>query len=352
MGGVRLAAFDKPGLSNNCMQHMDLNHLNTFRVPARAERMIVIRSGQELQDLLPDLRPPVRVLGGGSNILFAGPVVEGTLLKNEIRGKTVVQREENSAIVRVGAGENWHEFVLWCLDQNLGGVENLSLIPGTVGAAPIQNIGAYGVELKNVFHQLSAIRLSDGRAEVFSAADCAFGYRDSIFKQKYQGQYLIAWVELRLTTQNHRIHMDYGAIREQLREWDVVQPTIHDVSRAVIDIRQSKLPDPAQLGNAGSFFKNPILDAAHFSRLQAQYPDIVSYPADDGAVKVPAGWLIERCGWKGKRVGAVGCYEKQALVIVNYGGATGADIWAHAERVMESVWARFGVALQPEVNVW
>ena len=334
------------------MQHSDLTHLNTFGVPARAERMILIRSGQELQQLLPDLRPPLRILGGGSNILFTEPVVEGTLLKNEIKGKTVVQRDENTAIVRVGAGENWHKFVLWCLDQNLGGIENLSLIPGTVGAAPIQNIGAYGVELKDVFHQLSAIRLSDGRTEVFTATDCAFDYRDSIFKQAYKGQYLITWVELRLTTQNHRIHTDYGAIRDKLRDWQIELPTIRDVSRAVIDIRQSKLPDPAELGNAGSFFKNPILDAAHFSRLQAQYPDIASYPAGEGAVKVPAGWLIERCGWKGKRVGAVGCYEKQALVIVNYGGATGAAIWAHAERVMESVWVTFGIRLQPEVNVW
>jgi UDP-N-acetylmuramate dehydrogenase len=329
----------------------DLRPFNTFGISVQARCLVPVHSVVKLKDLLAERTGPVRILGGGSNILLTKEV-EDILLRNEIKGMEVVARDDNSAIVKVGGGENWHDFVGWCLDHDFGGVENLSLIPGTAGAAPIQNIGAYGVELKDVFHQLSAVRLSDGQARIFSHSDCAFGYRDSIFKNRLKGQYFISHVYLKLTVKDHQINMDYGAIRDRLKEWGIEQADIRGISKAVVSIRQQKLPDPALLGNAGSFFKNPVLPAATFEKLQKRFPDMVHYRVGKDQVKVPAGWLIERCGWKGKRVGDVGCYEKQALVIVNYKAATGEEIWSHAERVMESVWAVFGVRLQPEVNVW
>jgi len=330
---------------------IDLEQLNTFGVKVTAECMIPISSEEGLQEVLKNTEGPFRILGGGSNILFTQDV-NGVLLKNEIKGMEVVERNGHWAIVKVGGGERWHDFVCWCLDQNLGGIENLSLIPGTVGAAPIQNIGAYGIELKDVFYKLSAIRLSDGRIRSFSPADCTFDYRDSIFKKDFKGQYFITRVYIKLTSKDHQIRTRYGAIQDKLLEWEIQKPSIQDVSQAVIHIRKQKLPDPEKLGNAGSFFKNPIIPTRHFEQLKKRFPDIVHYPAGEGQIKVPAGWLVERCDWKGKRVGAVGCYEKQALVIVNYDNATGPEIWLHAQKVMKSVFETFGVMLQPEVNVW
>lgn len=329
----------------------ELKSFNTFGVAARAERMLVVSSESDLPAVLQANAGPVRVLGGGSNILLTDDV-EGLVLKNEIKGKKTVEKDEETVLVQIGGGEDWHEFVLWTLDEGLGGLENLSLIPGTVGAAPIQNIGAYGVEQCEAFERLTAIRLSDGRRDVFDKADCAFGYRDSIFKNGLKGQFLITHVFYRLTTRHHKIRTDYGAIRDRLAGWNIPRPTIRDVSRAVMDIRRRKLPDPNLMGNAGSFFKNPILPAEKVEKLRERFPDIVAYPAEPGFVKVPAGWLIDQCGWKGRRFGPVGCYEKQALVIVNYGGADGAEIWRHACRVMASVRETFGIELQPEVNVW
>ena len=259
----------------------------------------------------------------------------------------------NEAVVhaKAGAGENWHEFVLWTLAQGLSGVENLSLIPGTVGAAPIQNIGAYGVELSEVFLKLEAINLNNGVLHTFRAKDCKFGYRDSIFKKALKGKFCITQVYFRLST-HAQLRLEYGAIQRTLAEQQITQPTPRDLSKAVVAIRSAKLPDPATLGNAGSFFKNPTIDTAHFARLQNQYPNMPNYPQGDQRIKVPAGWLIEQCGWKGKRVGETGSYEKQALVLVNYGAATGAEILALSEAIQQSVAEKFEIQLEREVNLW
>lgn len=330
---------------------VSLTRLNTFGVAARAARFLEIGSATDLQQHLPLETPPALILGGGSNILLTGDV-PGLVLYNRILGIDVVESEESSVVVAAGSGENWHGFVQWCLQRDYGGLENLSLIPGTVGAAPIQNIGAYGVELQEVFVRLEALELATGRLHTFTAADCRFGYRDSVFKRELKGKFFITRVFLRLSRPSHHIlRLDYGAVRSMLGDMGVKQPTIQDVSEAVIRIRTDKLPDPVSLGNAGSFFKNPVIDRAAFEALQRRFPDIVSYPAEEGAVKVPAGWLIERCGWKGRRFGRVGCYEKQALVLVNYGGATGAEVVALARRIAGSVEAAFGIRLEPEVNI-
>jgi UDP-N-acetylmuramate dehydrogenase len=292
-------------------------------------------------------------LGGGSNILFTQPVT-GLLLKNEIKGIAVTRTWSQKVHVTVGGGENWHAFVLWAVQNGYGGVENLSLIPGTVGAAPVQNIGAYGVELKDVMVRLRAVELETGKLRTFSKRDCAFGYRDSIFKRAAKGKYLITEVVFSLTRSRHRIYIQYGDIAQTLQTilGDEQQPTIADVSRAVIQIRSSKLPDPAQIGNCGSFFKNPEISAEQFQWIKARFPQAPGYPLPDGKVKIPAGWLIEQCGWKGKRVGNTGCYEKQALVIVNHGGATGPEVQQLAADIIQSVLEKFEVALEPEVNIW
>ena len=330
---------------------VSLQALNTFGVPARAARFLEVDSSAALPQYLPLDEPLRLVLGGGSNILFTGDV-PGLVLYNRIRGVEVVESDRRSVLVAVGSGENWHAFVQWCLHRDYGGVENLSLIPGTVGAAPIQNIGAYGVELRDSFEQLEGFELATGRRRTFSAADCRFGYRDSIFKRELKNKYFITRVLLRLRRPpHHALHLEYGAIRRVLAEMGIDRPSIQDVGAAVVRIRRAKLPDPAQLGNAGSFFKNPVIDPPAFEALKKRFPDIVSYPVGEGQVKVPAGWLIERCGWKGRRIGQAGCYEKQALVLVNYGGATGAEIAGLAGRIADSVEATFGIRLETEVNI-
>lgn len=323
---------------------------NSFGLDIKANRYLAIRSEEELQAAIPHLERPYMVLGGGSNILFTGDP-KAIILHNQIKGKEVVFEDEDKVIVRIGGGENWHQFVLWSLSNNWGGLENLSLIPGTVGASPIQNIGAYGVELKDVFHSLEAIDLQSGRTRYFKPEDCRFGYRSSIFKTRYKGKLLISRVLIRLSKKAHRIHTEYGAIRDTLAKKGIETPTIQDISKAVIDIRQSKLPDPQVLGNAGSFFKNPEIEAEVFEALHTRFPDLVYYPLPDGRYKIPAGWLIDQCGWKGKRVGDVGCYKHQALVIVNYGGATGAEVIALAEEIIASVGDKYGIRLEPEVNI-
>lgn len=300
-----------------------------------------------LLSLYPGL--PWMVLGGGSNVLFVQDF-PGLVVRNALMGKRITSEEGQEAVVQVGAGEPWHDLVLWCVAQGLGGLENLSLIPGTVGAAPIQNIGAYGVELKDVFHQLEALDTHTGECLLFDAAACRFGYRDSVFKHS-PGRFVITRVWLRLARAPHRLHLGYGAIRDTLAAMQVSEPSIQDVSEAVMAIRRSKLPDPAVLGNAGSFFKNPEMPQAQFAALQAAHPRIVAFPLPDGQVKVPAGWLIEQCGWKGRSVGRVGCYEQQALVLVNHGGATGQEVQALVHDIIDSVQERFGVVLVPEVNM-
>jgi UDP-N-acetylmuramate dehydrogenase len=288
------------------------------------------------------------ILGAGSNILFTQDY-NGLVLKNEILGIEVIEENEEFVLVKVGAGVNWHQFVLHCIDQDWGGVENLSLIPGTVGAAPVQNIGAYGVELKDVLHALHAWDIKQQQLIEFNNADCAFGYRNSVFKQTYKGAMVICDVVFKLT-KKHVVKIGYGAIKDQLVSHGISAPTIRDVSNAVIAIRSSKLPDPNEIGNAGSFFKNPVVGKLFFEHLHKCYPDVVAYPSGSD-MKLAAGWLIEQAGWKGFHEGSVGCYDKQALVLVNFGGATGAEILALAKRIQASVKGRFDVELEMEVNV-
>jgi UDP-N-acetylmuramate dehydrogenase len=265
-------------------------------------------------------------------------------------GQELSRRFSKSVYVRAGGGENWHDFVLWTIQNGWGGLENLSLIPGTVGAAPIQNIGAYGVELRDVFHQLKALDLQTGKLKTFRHKDCQFGYRDSIFKRELRGRYFITEVTFKLSL-FPKLNISYGAIRQELAAKNITNPGIRDVSNAVIAIRSSKLPDPAKIGNSGSFFKNPEFSNRVFTKIQKLYPDMPFYPVSEERTKIPAGWLIEQCGWKGKRVGETGCHKDQALVLVNYGKASGLEVWQHAVRVMESVKERFGISLEPEVNV-
>lgn len=332
-------------------ENFSLQPFNTFGLDAKADHYAAAGSVSELQALLRSGIQPVRILGGGSNVLLTGDL-PGLTIRNTMRGIEIVRRFKNKVWVKAGAGENWHDLVLWTLFKNLGGLENLSLIPGTVGASPVQNIGAYGVELKDVFVSLEAVELAGGAIRKFNKKDCRFGYRDSVFKGALKGRYCITSVTFSLTTHHHRLHLDYGDIRRQLETLGIQSPGIADISKAVIAIRSSKLPDPAKIGNSGSFFKNPELDAAVLERIRQTHPNVPHFPLPDGRVKIPAGWLIEQCGWKGKRVGNTGSYEKQALVLVNHGGATGAEVKALAFAIIESVKQQFQVHLEPEVNLW
>jgi UDP-N-acetylmuramate dehydrogenase len=331
------------------LENASLKGYNTFGIDVSARWLSSFGSQEELTALLRDLSGrTLLILGGGSNILFTRDV-DGLVLRNEIKGIDVVREDEHYVYVRAGAGENWHGFVEHALQRNWAGVENLSLIPGSVGAAPMQNIGAYGVEIKQVFYELSAYHLGEHKVYTFSLNDCAFGYRESVFKRRYKGQFVILDVTFRFS-KVPKLHTEYGAIREELEKMGVEKPTIQAVSEAVIRIRQSKLPDPAEIGNAGSFFKNPTVPAEEFVRLKGAYPGIVGYPAD-GGVKLAAGWLIEQCGWKGYRKGDAGCHARQALVLVNYGHAGGGEIYELSEEILQSVKARFGVELEREVNI-
>lgn len=274
----------------------------------------------------------------------------GLVLQNNIKGIENIDESAEHAFIKVGAGEVWHKFVRHVIKCGLGGVENLSLIPGFVGASPIQNIGAYGVELKDVFHELEAVDLQGGNVKVFSHEECRFGYRDSIFKQEAKNKYVITSVTFRLD-KIHKLNTTYGAIEEELKSMGISKPTINDVSNAVINIRRSKLPDPAEFGNAGSFFKNPEIPLEDYNVLKKAYPDLVAYKTGENKMKLAAGWLIEQCGWKGKIVGNVGMHRKQALVLVNYGNAGGEELISHARKVQKSIEDKFGVLLEMEVNI-
>ncbi len=325
---------------------------NTFGLSAKAAHFAVVDSLATAKSALAAEVRPVRILGGGSNILFAHDV-SGLLLKNEIKGIEVVRRWPHRVHLCVGGGENWHQLVCWAVENGYGGIENLSLIPGTVGAAPIQNIGAYGVELKDVFVRLKALDLETGKLRSFSHSECQFGYRDSVFKRAAKDKYLITEVVLSLSVGKHRINTTYGDVSKTLAEHGIQGvPTIAEVSRAVIAIRSSKLPDPQVIGNCGSFFKNPEVPANVLQKIRETYPSAPGYDLPDGRVKLPAGWLIEQCGWKGKRVGNTGSYDKQALVLVNHGGATGTEVRQLAHDIIASVQERFGVLLEAEVNIW
>jgi UDP-N-acetylmuramate dehydrogenase len=332
-------------------QNISLLPYNTFGIAAHAACFTEAFSVAELQSALQSGIQPVLILGGGSNLLLTKDV-PGLVIKNAIGGISLVGTEANTVLVKVGGGVVWHDFVCWAVEKGYGGVENLSLIPGTVGAAPVQNIGAYGVELKDVFVELEAVELSSGRIQVFDRDICRFGYRDSIFKKENKGKYGITSVTFALTRQEHyQLNISYGDIQKTLEKEGIAHPSIADVSRAIIQIRSSKLPDPAKIGNCGSFFKNPETSRAILDNIRKSHPNVVSYDLPDGRVKIPAGWLIEQCGWKGKRVGNTGCYEKQALVLVNYGGATGEEVSNLAYAIIESVEKTFGIRLEPEVNI-
>ena len=302
-----------------------------------------------------DPRQPVFILGGGSNILLTKHF-NGLVLKNEIKEIAEIREDAGHVYVKAGAGEQWHDFVLYCLRHNWAGVENLSLIPGNVGASPMQNIGAYGVELAEVFWNLEAFHLKDKRTVTFTLSDCQFGYRDSVFKNKYKDQFVILNVTFRLR-KKPIYHTSYGAIQQELEKMGVKELSIHAISQAVINIRSSKLPDPAVVGNAGSFFKNPEVPVSKYESLKKSFPEIVAYPLVTGNYKLAAGWLIEHCGpaegvsWKGFREGDAGVHPMQALVLVNYGNAMGNTIYELSERILRSVKAKFGVSLEREVNI-
>lgn len=333
-------------------QNKSLAPFNTFAIDVKAEYFAEFSSPDELIALLRAGIRPIRVMGGGSNLLLTQDL-EGLTLRNRVKGLTVISKTDKVTWVNVGAGVDWNWLTEWAVQNDLGGIENLSLIPGSVGAAPIQNIGAYGVELKDVFVSLKALDIETLKIRHFTRPACRFGYRDSIFKREAKGRFVILSVCLKLTRSGaHRLNLDYGDIRRTLEAYGIPNPGIADVARAVTDIRRSKLPDPKILPNSGSFFKNPEIPAAAFEALKKRYPNIPHYPTLDGRVKVPAGWLIEQCGWKGKRSGDAGCHDRQALVLVNYGRASGGDILRLAEQIQASVGSRFGIDLEPEVNRW
>lgn len=326
---------------------------NTFGIDVLAKYFSSFNNLEELKELLNTKEFKENnqlILGGGSNILFTKNF-DGIVLKNNIKGIEVVNETEHDVYLKVGAGENWHQFVLHTIENNFGGVENLSLIPGNVGASPMQNIGAYGVEIKDVFHELEAIHKETGELVKFDNKSCEFGYRESVFKNKVKNQFVITSVTYKLS-KNPVFNTSYGAIEKQLEENKVKELSIKAISDAVIQIRQSKLPDPNQIGNAGSFFKNPIISKVKFEDIKKNYPNIASYPIDELRVKVAAGWLIDTLGWKGKTYGNYGVHKNQALVLVNYGGAKGEDVFNLSTQIIQSVKENFDIQLEREVNIY
>ena len=328
----------------------ELRDYNTMRMSAISKGIIPIYSERGVFEILVQGLSPLKILGGGSNILITKDQ-EAYILKNEIKGIEIIDEDAEKALVKVGAGENWHNLVMWTISHNLGGIENLALIPGCVGAAPMQNIGAYGVEQDSVFHSLKAIDLKEGTSKLFFREDCKFGYRESIFKNEVKGRYIITHVNY-IFAKSHSLNTSYGAINKKLQEKKITNPTIEDVANAVIEIRKSKLPDPKVIPNTGSFFKNPIVKVEVFDKFKEIHSDVVSYPVDKNHVKIPAAWLIERAGFKGKQIGDAGTHKSHALVLVNYGTASGNDMLSFAKSIQDGVEAMFGVRLVPEVNIW
>lgn len=334
-------------------ENISLLPYNSFRIQANARYFAAFQSMEQLDALLSDPRTKsskqLFILGGGSNILLTKDL-DGVVLKNELTGIELLYEDDAHYYVLAHAGTNWHTFVTWCVNNNYAGLENLSLIPGNVGASPMQNIGAYGVEVKDLITEVSAYHIKEKRIQRFTNQDCAFGYRESVFKRALKGQYIILSVTFRLHKQA-KLNTSYGAIEQELLAAGIQQPSIKDVADAVIRIRQSKLPDPAIIGNAGSFFKNPVIDINVFERLKSQYPQMPSYPAGSTSMKLAAGWLIEQCGWKGYRKLDAGCHSKQALVLVNYGSASGKALLDLSEAIIDSVADKFGITLEREVNI-
>lgn len=326
-----------------------LKAFNTFGVDVSAKEFAAFRSAEELRSLL-DRNADIFLLGGGSNLLLTKDI-DQLVLKNQILGIQILERSDNKVLVQCGGGEQWHDLVMWAVALGYGGVENLALIPGCVGTAPIQNIGAYGVELKDVMHSLEAVDLQTKQLETYSAEDCQFGYRDSIFKRKYKGKFCITKVMFELTTSDHKLNLEYGNIKDQLAKKGVDRLTINDVCQTVIAIRQSKLPDPEVIGNSGSFFKNPIVDESTIDTVKKNFPDLRCFEHSDGLYKIPAAWLIDKLGLKGFRKGDAGVYDKHALVLVNHGDASGKEIYDLAMSIITKVKETFGIELIPEVNI-
>ena len=331
----------------NIQQNISLKKYNTFGIDAIAKQFITANSIKELQEIITN-KNDIFLLGGGSNMLLTSNISKLVVHLN-LKGIIVNDTAKNEVFVTAEAGENWHDFVIWCISQNYGGLENLSLIPGNVGASPIQNIGAYGVEIKDTFHQLEAIEIETGKIKTFDKEACNFGYRNSVFKNELKGKYIIVNVTFKLTKNKHQLNISYGAIKNYLN--DIEHPTLKEISDAVISIRQSKLPDPKEIGNSGSFFKNPVISKMDFDKLQKKYPEIPSYFVSESEIKIPAGWLIEQCGFKGKRFGEAGVHKNQALVLINYGNATGKEIFKLAQKIQETVKKTFNIDLEIEVNI-
>lgn len=334
----------------NIQENISLLPFNTFGIDKNANFFAKAESTEDVKFLIQkskEMNLNLFVLGGGSNILLTKDL-EALVIKMEIKGFELVREDKNDVFIKVGAGESWHDFVIYCIEKNLAGVENLSLIPGTVGASPMQNIGAYGVEIKEVFDALEAVDRNTLDIRRFSSDDCKFGYRESVFKNDLKEQFIITYVTFKLS-KTAKINANYGAIRETLEAKGILTPTIKDISEAVIKIRKSKLPDPALIGNAGSFFKNPTVSVQTFEKIKAHYPNVPGFPNEDG-IKIPAAWLIEQAGWKGKRFGNIGVHQYQPLVLVNFGGGDGNDIKDLSAKIQESVQTRFDILLHPEVN--
>jgi UDP-N-acetylmuramate dehydrogenase len=330
-------------------ENISLKKYNTLGVTVHAKRFVSIHSFYDLQQLL-TVEKELFLLSGGSNMLLTKDIDKLVVFIN-IKGISIDQEDKNTVAITVNAGENWHEFVLWCISQEYGGIENLSFIPGNVGTCPIQNIGAYGVEVKDSILKVEALEIKTGKLRVFSNAECDFGYRNSIFKNDLKGTYIITAVCFKLTKNQHRVNTSYGAIEAELTANTISNPTIKEISDAVISIRKSKLPDPLKIGNCGSFFKNPIIQTSLFKKLKKIHATLPSYTISGTETKIPAGWLVEQCGFKGKRFGDAGIHEKQALVLVNYGNATGKEIYELAKKIQETVFKTFGISLEIEVNV-
>lgn len=332
-------------------ENFPLKKFNTFGIEAQAKQFVSVDSEILLKQILATKNSaPLFILGGGSNLLLTQNI-EALVLHINLKGIKITKETDEAIWITAQAGENWHEFVLWTLEQNYGGLENLSLIPGNVGTTPIQNIGAYGIEIKYVMDFCEGIHIQTLEKKQFSKEECHFAYRESIFKNELKGQYIITSVTFKLSKTNHELHTGYGAIESALEEKGIQNPTIQDVSNAVISIRQSKLPDPKVLGNSGSFFKNPIISKTEFEAVQKSHPEIPFYKVDDTSVKVPAGWLIEQAGFKGKRFGDAGIHKNQALVLVNYGEAKGSEIWELAQKIQQTILEKFNIKIDAEVNV-
>jgi len=331
--------------------NFSLKNYNTFGIEAKAKQFVAVHNETELKTILEQNKSQKKfILGGGSNMLLTKDI-DALVIHVDLKAKEIIKEDVDFVWVESKAGENWHEFVIWTIDQNFGGLENMSLIPGNVGTTPVQNIGAYGTEIKDTFVSCSAMKIENLEMKTFLKEECQFGYRESIFKNEVKDQYIITSVVFKLTKRNHKINISYGDITTELAKNHIAKPTLKDVSNAVIAIRQSKLPDPKELGNSGSFFKNPILLKTDFEKIHQKFPEMKYYDVSETEVKVPAGWLIEQAGFKGKRFGDAGIHKNQALVLVNYGNASGKEILAVSKTIQDTIFKVFGIHIEAEVNV-